>query len=513
MKKFLLLLILLVVSLSLFSACKKDDSISSSGTNANGTVTDIASASGFFGKLEAMSAKMNSYQAEQNFAKEFAARVENSPLHALNLLEKSFVNGTTTVNASSPDFFGNFTVQSDVKNFDFAMSANVNADYNDIEFAAFLNRDRFAVGSGQFGDTYGINFKTLAPDLAGIVGGLGVEGLGDFLREAFVALENFNFDPYLDAAADYSLALENITNNVEITVNGENVSARRVSVNISDMNEVFKIYDAWFDLMEKDATIISILDNPFFAENVGLSRAEIMSEIRKLFNEAQEEAYGDAGIANFETAYYIGAGERLLRFVYDIDMEVLGDPAQFKMTFDTGNSATDEWRIDIDANLPDFGKVFAKIVWNVREENGNHIHQFDVTAGDGGWLNLTFAITMDRNPQTGDFIVSNGNSEVFRGNFTVNGDNFNLRFAVEDVSFEMSTTSGVNIRNVDFVNLLTSDDLQELISSMMMMGMLGANNFSYDYDDDFDWENFDWGDFDWGDFDWSDFDDWDEEDE
>jgi hypothetical protein len=501
MKKFGLLFILLVVSLSLFSACKTDDEAVFSDGESRSEVASQSS-SGFFAKLEAMSAKLNSYQAEQNFAAEFAARIENSPLHALNLLEKSFMRGTTTVNANAPNFSGNFTLQSDVNNFNFALLGDMNSDGENFDFSAFLNRDRAAVGSNQLDDSYGIDFRTLAQDLASLVGELGIPGIDEFFQDVMDAFKDYDFMPYLDVVFDYAFGSENITDNVEIVINGETVSARRVSYDFSGWDTTLKLYQDWFDIMENDEAVVAIFDNPFVAENLGLSRSEIMSELRRALTQVDMSVDMSDITMDYKMSYYIGAGERLLRFAYDFDFDILGDAMQFKMTFDTGNSATDTWRIDIDANIPNVGKVFAKVVWNVREEDGNHIHEFDVTAGDGGWLNLTFLVTMDWNPETGDFVLANGSSEIFRGNFKVSGDTFNLRFNVEDVSFEMSTTNSVNIGNVDFVNIMDMGAAGLGIFQGMLGGMTGGGS-SWDYDD-FDWENFDWENYDWDNVDWDD---------
>jgi hypothetical protein len=505
MKKFLLL-ILLVVSFA-FSACAKEDAVTVDGGANQGE-------GGWFSSL---GSSLASYNAEKNLERELSERVETSPFHAFNLLADNLKNGAVNMNFSYKDWWtnwqdelrtsttgANITLQSDWANLNFALTGDITDDGETHDFAAFLNRERAAVGSSLIGgDNYGVDFTTLVADVVRIVNELNIAG-GEDVMTVFNQITDWlgnssapEWQAYIDAFEEFLLNSESIG-----TAELNGVTVTRVTYNMVDY---FDFYSKWLNIFENDPFVISVFENPLFSDTLGISLADAMRELRNAIDMAGDEFNS---ISNYSLVYYIDENDRLLRMVIDFTMEQYGEEVQANMVFCFGNSATDVWRFDV--NMKMYGMdIYAKVVWDIFEKDGHHIHQFDMSASDGGWINVSIILGIDWNPATGRFAITRGlrADELFSGNFIVNSDNtfkLSLDFSNDDndedwgneLSFELSTSRGVNIGNVDFINVLSMgvEELMGLTQLFPGFGMSAGNSWDWDEDWDYGWDN----DWDWG---------------
>jgi hypothetical protein len=457
-------------------------------------------------------------EAEMNFYKEVLTRLETTPLHFIGLLGKSLQNGTTNLSFGSA-YSGSyswgdevqtysytsgasFELQSDIKNFNFALTGEIVNSDEKYDFRAYLNRDRLIVGSDLIGDdNYGISFSTLVPDIIRLIGELGIseKEISDFVS-LFGNFAAFDLDAYMSVISDFSYGSEKITENVDL----DGVNVRRVAYTIDEAAFTKYMRDI-VDVIEKDKFFISIFESPLIADTLEMSYSDFIRELR------DEIRHMDTDFSKISVVYHIDGNERLVR--WEIDVDNYGD--RVKIALSLGNSATDVWLIDVDYS-DRWSSGSARVAWNIRESGGKHVHVFDLVTDVKGDLEFEGSVEVEWNPSTGRFAVAYAErgdrmEELFDGIFTVSGDTFRLLFEHSDssdsewgswsneVSFELSTSLGVNIRNVNFVNILrmSLDELGELVSNFTGFG--GSNSWDYDYDYDWDW---DWDDYDWDDFDW-----------
>jgi hypothetical protein len=468
-----------------------------------------------------------SYEAEKNFEAEFLKRIETTPFHALTLLGSSLTDGTTTFKFNHRDAWtdwnnnervnssaANITLQSDVKNLNFALNGDIETNGDKFDFAAYLNRNRLALGSSLIGsDNYGVDFSTIVQDIVSLAGMAGEFGISaDDIDEAVEVFNqvtswfgdsasSFDFGAYARIFTDFMLDSESVTENVDFD---SGASVRRVTYDFSEA-AYFNLYRDMLNVFENDNFIVSLFDSPFFAVNLGVSRSDVMGVIRDAIREMEREM----GMGTFIISYYIDGSERLLRMVIDLT----SDEMNMNMVLCLGDSAEDTWKLDMDLN-DGWNDFTMNIVWDIRESDGTHTHVFDMAVSDGNWMDEAATAEIAWNPSTGRFTVSAAErgdrmEEVLNGNFTVNGDTFRLTFEhsesgsdwSNEFSLELSTSRGTNIGNVEYKNLLTMSFV-DLFNLSQAISSIGGNSWddSWDYDDS--WDDYDWGDIDWGDFDW-----------
>ncbi|MCL2048470.1 MAG: hypothetical protein FWG87_07055 [Defluviitaleaceae bacterium] len=535
-------LLFLVVILFLLAACNTgDEVVSVDGTTPSGE-SGTVTATGErvpFAWIEELNASVGYEVASANFEKELAQRVETSPLHIFNTIGKALEHGTTKINvvvdAERPDWYGegvtrstngaNITIQADVENSNLLLNADIVSDNEPINFMAFLNKNGMGIGSDLIGGNYGVNFATLVPDalrlmeeaMAGdevSVDFADVEALVDIFKQAGERMmyATADDDEYVRLLADFNKKYGK-SEETELIRGDQAVKATRIYTDMP-MNEAVKIYRDLFEIFERDPLVDAFFANPLIAMAGENAREEFMSGIRSALDEMESELSA-VGASAAQVSYYVGENDRLLRMEQAMDMDIYGEAVKIVMALDMGDSATDTWTLEIDAETPD-GSFYATIDWTIREENGNHIHGFSVAAGDGGWFNFSAEIAIYWNPQSGDFVVMLGrDNELLKGSFTANGTEarlyFDFMFSDEwvgdfDTRVEITTSPAVSIPNVDYVNILglSIGELEEMFMSIAMANMAYEydNDWSSSIDSDFDWESFDWENFDWENFDW-----------
>jgi hypothetical protein len=132
------------------------------------------------------------------------------------------------------------------------------------------------------------------------------------------------------------------------------------------------------------------------------------------------------------------------------------------MEISFGNSATDTWRMDITYSEREINET-ATVLWEIRETDGRHIHEFSASATDRGNVD-SGSFICDWDPVSGDFILSVADEysdDSISGNFITSGGTF--RFSIDysfespylknERSFEISTSRDVNIPDISFVNI------------------------------------------------------------
>jgi len=521
MKKFGLLLVSLVVFLSLFSACN-NDTVPVGGVDGGG-VNNAAEGRGGRddGVLSALGSALALNNAMSSFGDELAERLNTTPLKAFGLLVNSLEYGTTTVDFTHSNEWtswnggthgssssGNFVFIADERNLDYALHGDITVDGETVDFSAYINMDRLAIGSSLIGGTYGVNYSTIRQDLRHLHNEFGLdygisasdldmiadffESYMDVLNEA--ANASLESDEYFRTFVDFMLNSEQVSENVDVTAGGQTVNARRVAYNFTGASLANFLRDL-LNVFENDESMIAIYGNPLMAEAYGMSHADMIREMRNLIREFEREVVGD-----FSIAFYIGARDRLVRIDINGTIKTFDEEVQFGVAFDLGNSATDTWRMDVSFD-DGWNSGTVRAVWEIQEVGGRHVHEISMRDPRTG----TMSFTSDWNPSSGDFIFSlsedGWNDELLRGNFVTSGGTFRLSFNIEernswrdsDTFIEISTARGANIGNVDFISIgdITMDMVEGIVNDLFGFG--GGWDDSWDIDwDDFDWDDFDW---------------------
>jgi hypothetical protein len=489
MKKLFLLLISLVMILSVFTGCSEDAPVWNDDRGADRSGGNDSSdenrgsnndGNGLFTTLGSALAVNN---AMSNFGDEFNTRISTTPLQAFGLLFNALELGTTTVNFSHEETYedwngnvrsnfgaGNFVFQSDTRSMNFALAGEISSDGESIDFIAYLNENRLALGSSLIGDTlYGVNFATLSQDIERLLGEFGFSAaelaeIRNQLNQLILSDMMSTYlqpspmdDEYMRVIGNFLRAGENISDNVEVSTSRGTVNARRVAYSFSDANMVALLRDL-VNVMERDTSVSSVFNNPMYAY-MGISYSDAIHEIRGMIREMERELNGDITLA-----FYIGAGDRLLRVEFDAAFIDYGDEISLNMVLCLGGSATDIWRLDI--NFDDGWDNFsATAEWEIRQVSGRNIHDIELIIREDDWSESA-TLTLDWDPSGGEFIFSvrepsGWNEEFFRGNFVVQNGAFRLRFHVSnegwysssETSVEISTSRGVNIGNVNYTNI------------------------------------------------------------
>jgi hypothetical protein len=503
MKKFVLLLVSLVVLLSLLSACN-DNSVSTGGGEGGGG----EGGGGGGGMLASMGSSLAINNAMINFGNELSVRVSSTPFVAFEMLAESLTQGTTNIgfthsgermdwrgNTSRTNVGGNFAFIADERNLDYALIGDVNVEGVEVDFSAYFNMERMAFGSSLIGGTYGLRYASLRSDVQRLFDEFGLAAFGihmDEVNEIIDAFEaymevindsvamNYEGEEYIRVFMEF---LQNSEAEAEdVTVNDE--SARRVAYNFTASALTGLLRD-WITTFENDEMMIGMYGNPLMTEANGIGHGEIVRELRNAVRELDSVFNGD-----FSVAFYIGERDRLLRMNISGSVDVYGDSASFGVMFDFGESATDTWRVTVSY---DDGWNAASIgaQWEIRNEGGRVIHEISMRDPNTGAISLI----SNWNPTNGDFFFAyemfGMTEELLRGNFLVDGRLFTLRLDIDIDSWsgssntviEIATERGHNIGNISFISIgdITMEMVEEIVANVMGGMGMGMGGFPMDW--------------------------------
>lgn len=441
-----------------------------------------------------------------NFSNEVAARLETTPVRALPMLMDALNVGTTTVEFDFEQEWedwwtgqwmrsssrGNVTMARDFNNRNStAIVADLNIDGRNIDFSAFLDQDRAAIGTSLVSQNYyGITFDTFRNDFRSFAEliGLSDRQMDEIseLVESYAEMIRGDTD---DAFSDYTAALmrillanEQTDNRASIHVAGQEMTVSRVQYTLSHQDIAILLHE-WIDIFEADENVMSLFNSSPMPINgvAGILtfdsiHRDLIHEMRNLVRDFEREARGE-----ITAAFYIGNRNRLVRATLGGSFEGrLGDVG-FGIVLDLGADVNDIWRISgrFYDHLID---EFFDIEWRIRESAGRYTHTLEIRWNDR-WTGERSGLSLssDWNTQSGHFVFDyhvqdswvNNSGELFEGNFVVNDGGFVLRFDVQhstswdntDLTIIISTSNSVNInKNIDFVNISQWD--QHLLDSI-----------------------------------------------
>ncbi|MCL1844000.1 MAG: zinc ribbon domain-containing protein [Defluviitaleaceae bacterium] len=422
-------------------------------------------------------------RAMGNLNNEFAERLETTPFQAIYMLLDTLQNGTVNVNINHAESWEawdgsrqsyavdlNMSLVSNSRNNAYEFRGNFDIDGAPFNLAAYINRDRVAVGSRQISrNYYGFRFNDFREDFTSFGRVLGldrremdavsdfVEELGESLRQSNTISEEIS--AYSDAFFNTLREAETITNRVDVRVGGSTVSARRVAYDITD-NLLVSLLREWLDIFEEDDSVRASFDSPLFG---GVSHRETVRELRNALRDFERELRGEVTIA-----FYIGSRDRLLKIDIDGSINMFGERINFDGIIDFGSSVADPWSIEMTARAGG-ERAFFGAIWEVREGGTRYVNDLEIFITNAWGGRQAITLTSDWNHANGNFNFSGVSrddwgtheEEFLDGNFTVDGNNFRLlinqrneRWGTRtDVSVEVYTTSNNNVGTVDFVNI------------------------------------------------------------
>ena len=430
-------------------------------------------------------------RALTNFSEEATQRVESSPFQAFMLMSDIYQEGAGTLTLNfdyrsgtiwNPDVSGNFTLASDSRNLEWAASGEVRVMGMPFDISAVMNRERLAVQSNIIDrdNFYGITFATFAQDMTqfGRMIGMSEWEINEIIDFVSMIEQTMDFEAaiaddwgevYTDIITAFFLNLEFTTENTEIRVGGEDISANRVEFVITQ-HDIIRLMHELVDAFENDPTMRNFFESN--AMMMGMpSFNQMMREMRDELREFENLFDGIIRIS-----LYIGRGDRLKQARLDADMLFDGDASTFGMLLDLGSSVNDSWQITVDWS-DRFGHDSFSASWDFQQVGQNYVNSISFF---DGWDHITLESAW--NPNNGRFDLSFSDGwvrESFGGNFNVLGDGgFSLQLDRIDIDWNdtldlgMTMSPGANIPSVDFINIDRWDlSLLELIERSIL-GMI-----------------------------------------
>ena len=429
-------------------------------------------------------------RAMANFNEEVAGRIESSPFHAFTLMNEMFQHGAVTLSFDfnyrtgdiwSPDVSGNFIVASDSRTLERFVAGEVRVMGIPIDINAVMNRERLAVQSNVIDrdNFYGITFATFARDMTqfGRMIGMPEWEINEIIEIVRMVEATMDFeaamaddwgDVYTEILTAFFMDLEFTSENRDIRVGGQNISANRVEFVIT-RNDIMDLLHGLVDAFERDPTMRSLFaDSPMMMEMPNFN--EIMRELRNGLREFERSFDG-----NIRISLYIGRGDRLMQARIDADMRFEGERATFGVFLDLGSSANDTWEVTMDWR-DDFGQDSFTFRWDFHQSGQNYVNSIRFFDGRDN-------ITLDSawNPNNGrfDLSLSDGwTSERFGGSFITIGGGFRLELDRIDLGWNetldlsMTMSPEAHIPNVDFINIDRWDFALLDLIERSILGML-----------------------------------------
>ena len=442
----------------------------------------IFSAVGVFGFTLLNNPSLAVSRAMGNVAGEFNERLETTPFQAFGMLMNTLENGTVNVgfdyrrqwtdwwsgDARTETADGSFSLSSNARTGDYALTGRLRFDGgSNLHLSAHINSERIAFNSPQASrDYYGFTFSTFRQDFRHFgqnvlrMSNSEIDMIVSYVEMIENSLDQSDasemFEPYIEAFTAFLLdAYRESTRGVEVRAGLQTVSTRRVDYVITAEAVVALLTD-WFNLFDRDSDMQNMLFNSWGMAMGSNTQGEMVNELWSVIREIDRHLRGDATLS-----FYVGNRNRLVRVTTNGHFSFDGDSISFRADINFGASATDTWTID--ASVTDrWGTNDFRGSWDMRTIGGVHEHTLSGTAGQN-----TIYLRSDWNPNSGAFSLrytetgswGTHSGDLLDGNFTVNGNDFRLRFNFDNdwdtvVNIEIDTSQRSEAgSNVNFVNI------------------------------------------------------------
>ena len=409
-----------------------------------------------------------------NLDKEVTERIDGTPLKAINLLSETAKDGTITVGFDYKDYWsgdvkGTVDILSKTKEREFALLADLSVYGERIDFEAYMNKERIAVGTKMLDNNYyGLTYKTFREDIRGFGNLIGLDkqtmdtlaDMVDMISEAMNAKEGpaniVSVDKYTGMITSFVKKVEMTSEREKLESGGTSIRCTRTDFLVTS-DSIIELLNDMLEALQDDEDFKnqynSIVNNQLFSGTSGVvSYNELMREFRNAIREMERGFSGDVKLS-----LYIGKGNRLIRLEVHADVKVDSERVRVQATFDFGESATDRWVANMTVNAGS-NKTTMRVVWDYRDRS-NGIENTITISVDGDDQVVLRSLW---SPKSGDFSLSydDGWSEgEITGSFKENDKGFvleidNLSPGYNDyLSFSIKAQSGAQIRKIDYINL------------------------------------------------------------
>ena len=416
------------------------------------------------------------------FGAEVTQRIDGTPLKAAGMLTNILEDGEVTVNtAFENNLLGNIaaTVRllSNNENREYAILAQTTVLSRTIEAEAFINKERIALGSTLFGDTYyGIIFKTFREDIRVFGGLIGLDSqtmnmLADTVEmiESILhtpGVEDGVFEPYIRLMADFILSLDTTSEKTRIESGGVSVRVRKIGFAITHSDIAELLHDLT-ERMSEDENLRqqfelifeSLRGSNMLGHILVPSYDAALHQLRQVAGELERNIEGEITIT-----FYIDSENRLLKIETDADMIFYGQRIRTESILDLGTSAQDLWVLTGTTDTEGLKETF-EIMWGTLseaadDEGSRLIHNtISITDTDG----YSATLSSHWNEESGSFTLAyesdrSRDGGELTGVFKVRGQGFtlgldNLLSQNEALSLEITASPGAQIRDIEFINI------------------------------------------------------------
>ena len=416
-----------------------------------------------------------------NTSEELAQRFGSTPLKVFGLLSETLKDGTVTVSFDYEDSWygdetsGSVSISSvlEAREFAFAGDIKIYDGYweseQNIPFEVFVNKERMAFGSKLIGDEYyGFRYSTFRDDIKyfGAIASLNndltdqladiVEMLEELLNKKDTDKGSVSSDAYTAIITNFVKSCELTSERVEVDSGGATVRATKVNIEITK-DAILKLLNELYDQLDKDEDMREYFDMLYTNYSMFLLGADYNSMLRELSNLIDE--FDDYYSGTIMLAFYIGNGDRLLRYEVDLNARFDSERIRGSFSLDFGASVTDRWVLRVDAN----GET-VRVNWDYKERSNSIENTITFTVQDSETITLMSVYS----PTKGDFTLSYESESRYGGSdygeisgvltedsrgFRLSLDNLMDPDNDEVLTIEIKGETGANIRQVEYISL------------------------------------------------------------
>lgn len=389
--------------------------------------------------FERVTPLLTAQRSLSNLSQEFGDRIQTTPLHALPLLARNMIDGTTSVsfdytNRWGERTHGTFTLVTDYQQEAILMRLDLNTYGIDIDFEMFMNSEHAAARTDLLGrDFYGITFATFRDDFTQFAREMGldeeiIDALADFVEELEAAFEiedleaefQHNIEAYQTAIADfirgseYSSSREDGVNRIEFRF---------------EEADIYELLEALLVAFENDETLHDLFDDAIMdalAADMELGFDVDFNEIVDMIRDFVADHGGDF-VSQSTLVLYVGNENRLNRLEMTNALSYEDDPVNIDFTIDFGAHALDAWTLNMALTF-DMVTTNVELAWVISEDGGRYVNTATLRA-----TGINVSLESDWNTNTGGFTLAAGEDGntlgSFGGNFTTDSEGgFRLRF-------------------------------------------------------------------------------------
>ena len=463
-----------------------------------------------------------------NLGEEVSQRIDGTPLTAFGKLAEVMEDGTLTVSFDYRDSWNDDRVNGDIilssngEQGEYALGGDITmydgywGEEQRIEFEAFINDERIAIGSKLFDNNYyGVRFSTFKDDIKVFGDMVGMDQYTmDSITRIFDMIENtmgndsYGFDSldmerYSELLNTFYERCEQTSERVDIDSGGNSVKATKIDI-VATKDAIMGLLEDLYDLIEEDDDLRAVIKQAFVG-SMGASMFYVIApdslqDIDDYFNESYNDMLRElrGAIRDFDRIYsdtstitlslFIGNGNRMLRIELDMNIRIDGERIRFNASFDFGESVNDRWVFRFNAN-----GTTGKITWDYKERSNSIENTLTISDDD-------FSVTLrsDWSPTKGDFTLSFEQDDAwwgpqrgeFSGNYIQDNNGFKLSFEIpsgyyddDNISIRITGERGANIKQISYINIDKWDwDLINRLEEFFAYGLsgsLGGQTFYY----------------------------------